>query len=211
MSDRPLRLAVLLSGTGRTLENLIEKSSKDNLGFEFASVLSSRAGVRGLEIAQAAGIPTAVVQRRDFDSVQSFSNAITRSLPLESVDLVIMAGFLQLYLLPESLQNRVINIHPSLLPLFGGKGYFGHHVHEAVLESGMRVSGCTVHFVDNEYDSGPILAQSSCPVLPDDDADSLAARVFDLECELLPRALSMMKKGAVSVRDGSAIIDSSAL
>lgn len=207
MSDQPLRIAVLLSGTGRTLANLIERANRGELAIEVSMVISSKASVRGLEIAKAHGIPTATIESRHHDSVKAFSKALTATIPIDTIDLVVMAGFLQLYQLPEALRNRVINIHPSLLPLFGGKGYYGHHVHEAVLQSGMRVSGCTVHIVDNEYDTGPIIAQQTCEVRPDDDADDLAARVFGVECELLPQALSWIQKGWVQMESGKPHFD----
>lgn len=207
MSKQPLRIAVLLSGTGRTLANLIARADRQELAIEISMVVSSKASVRGLEIAEAHGIPTATIERRHHDSVKSFSKALTAAIPVDAIDIVVMAGFLQLYQLPEALRDRVINIHPSLLPLFGGKGYYGHHVHEAVLQSGMRVSGCTVHFVDNGYDTGPIIAQQTCEIAPDDNADDLAARVFDVECELLPQALSWLQKGWVQMNSGTPHFD----
>lgn len=202
MSDQPLRVAVLLSGTGRTLANLLEGSSGKLANLDIRAVISSRKNVRGLAIAKEHGIPSSVVRRGDFDSVETFSEALTEAIPIDEIDIVVMAGFLQLYRLPEALRHRVVNIHPSLLPLFGGRGYYGHHVHEAVLGSGMRVSGCTVHFVDNEYDTGPIIAQRTCHVRPDDNADSLASRVFSVECELLPEVLEWIRRGWVQMIDG---------
>ena len=105
------------------------------------------------------------------------------------VDLVVMAGFLKHVLIPPDFEDRVINIHPSLLPSFGGPGMYGHHVHQAVIDRGVKISGCTVHYVDNHYDNGPIILQRSCEVKDDDTADSLAARVFQEECEALPAAI----------------------
>ncbi len=207
MSEQPLRIAVLLSGTGRTLSNLIERTAQNGLAIDIRLVIASKLGIRGLTIAENHGIPTATIQRRDYESVAAFSDALTESLPLDEVDVVVMAGFLQLYRLPEQLRGRVINIHPSLLPLFGGQGFYGHHVHRAVIESGVRVSGCTVHFVDNEYDTGPIIAQRTCDVHPSDTADTLAARVFEVECDLLPTVLAWLQRGWVRLDAGKPVFD----
>lgn len=202
MSDT-LRTTILLSGTGRSVENLFARRDAGSLtGVEFVRVISSRASVRGLTLAESAAVPTAVCARRDHPSVEAHSEALTELVRADSPDLVVMAGFLSMYLLPDDLLGRVINIHPSLLPLFGGKGYYGHHVHEAVIASGMRASGCTVHYVDNEYDNGPVILQRTCPVFPDDDADALAARVFAEECEALPRAMQWIADGDVAWREG---------
>ena len=190
-------ITVLLSGTGRSLANLIAAIESGHLGVDIAHVVSSRPGVRGLEIATAAGVPTTVVARRDFDSVDGFSAAMTAAVAQHPSDLIVMAGFLSLYRMPPELEGRVINVHPSLLPLFGGKGFYGHRVHRAALDSGMRVSGCTVHFVDNDYDRGPIILQRACPIRPDDDADRLADRVFAEECIALPTAIEWVRSGHV--------------
>ena len=111
----------------------------------------------------------------------------------------LLAGYLQLLRIPEDFTHRVVNIHPSLLPAFGGKGMYGHFVHEAVLTFGAKVSGCTVHFADNEFDHGPIISQTAVPVLPGDDADTLGARVFAAECAAYPAALAALAAGHISV------------
>ncbi|MEM9364882.1 MAG: phosphoribosylglycinamide formyltransferase [Planctomycetota bacterium] len=191
-STRKLRCAVFLSGSGRTLENLLRHRENAGLPLEITCVLSSRPNVRGLEIAAAAKIPHAVVRKRDFGDAAAYQNAMFGPCREDNVDHVIMAGFLQHVLIPNDFENRVINIHPSLLPAFGGKGMYGHHVHEAVLRRGCKISGCTVHFVDDHYDNGPIIHQRSCPVLPDDTPDDLAARVFEQECRALPEAIRIL-------------------
>ena len=183
------RITVLLSGTGRSLENLIARRREGTLPVAFVRVISSRPGVRGLEVAREADIPATTVSRREFADTASFSTAMDEAVLADEPDLVVMAGFLSLYLFDGALQGRIINIHPSLLPRFGGKGYYGRRVHEAVLAAGERESGCTVHWVDREYDRGPVILQRRVKVLPDDDADSLAARVFEQECEALPAAI----------------------
>ena len=201
----PYRIAVLLSGTGRTLANLIERRSDTACPERIVRVISSRHGVRGIDIARGNDIPVEVIPRRSFQDVNTFSDAITARLDADAPDLVVMAGFMCFYAVPDRWVGRIINIHPSLLPLFGGKGYYGHRVHEAVIASGMRVSGCTVHFVDNEYDHGPILVQRACPVMPHDDAHALAARVFEQECRALPDAIDCLRDGRARFADGRVI------
>lgn len=185
----PLRLAVLLSGSGRSLENLLERIAAGRLPAEIKIVVANRGDVRGVEIARRAGIPTHVLPKSN-TPLPVWSNAIFNACRAVEAELVVMAGFLQLVEIPEDFADRVINIHPALLPAFGGKGYHGMHVHRAVLERGCTVSGCTVHLVDNEYDHGRILLQKTVPVLPDDTPESLAARVFAEECEALPEAIA---------------------
>jgi formyltetrahydrofolate-dependent phosphoribosylglycinamide formyltransferase len=147
---------------------------------------SPRATVGGVEIARRAELPLEIIRKHDFADVSAFSDALVKALDTAAVDLVVMAGFLCLWHLPERYQGRVLNIHPARLPSFGGRGMHGHHVHEAVLAAGVPESGCTVHLADNEYDHGPIVAQARVPIHPDDSPDSLAARVGRAERELYP-------------------------
>lgn len=184
----PLRLAILLSGSGRTLENLLDHIAAGGLPVSVEIVVSNRGNVRGVEVARRAGLPIHVLPRGNAP-LTAWSNAIFNACRAVNADLVVMAGFLQLVEIPADFAGRVINIHPALLPAFGGKGFHGMHVHRAVLERGCTVSGCTVHLVDNEYDHGKILLQKTVPVLPDDTPDSLAARVFAAECHALPEAI----------------------
>lgn len=204
--QRRFRIAVLLSGTGRTLENLLACRERGELDVDIPVVISSRPDVRGVEVAQQAGIETHVFTRRQAPSPSELSAAVRRAIDPHDVDLLVLAGYLlRLEILPEW-EGRVINIHPSLLPLFGGRGMYGSRVHRAVLASGMRVSGCTVHIVTEEYDAGPILLQRCVPVEQDDDVDSLAARVFALECELYPEAIRLFAAKRVRVTQNSAQI-----
>ena len=189
----PLRLAVLLSGSGRTLDNLLERIASGHLAATIELVVSSREDVRGVRIAEAAGIPVSVVSPRGV-AVADFSQAIFDACDSCLADLAVMAGFLHLVRIPSRFAGRVVNIHPSLLPAFGGKGFHGMHVHRAVIERGCTLSGCTVHFVDDEYDHGRILLQKAVPVLCDDTPDSLAVRVFAAECEALPEAIALISK-----------------
>ncbi len=192
-----LRLAVLISGSGRTLANLLERSATGSLAATVDLVLANRDHIGGLEIAAAAGVPTVVLPRAG-QPLADWSNAVFDRCRAAGVDLVVMAGFLQLLEIPPDFTGRVINIHPSLLPAFGGKGFYGDHVHRAVLERGCTVSGCTVHFVDNEYDHGRIILQQAVPVLPEDDHERLAVRVFKAECDTLPAAINQLAAGELS-------------
>ena len=185
----PLRLAILLSGSGRTLENLLDHIAAGRLSASVEIVVASRGDVRGVEVARRAHLPLHVLPRGNAP-LASWSNAIFNTCRAVDADLIVMAGFLSLVAIPADFEGRVINIHPALLPAFGGKGYHGMHVHRAVLERGCTVSGCTVHLVDNEYDHGKILLQKTVPVLPDDTPESLAARVFAAECHALPEAIA---------------------
>jgi phosphoribosylglycinamide formyltransferase-1 len=191
---RRLRLAVLLSGSGRTLENLLEQIDAGRLPAEAAVVVSSRPDVRGVKIAERAGVPVWVLPPGG-QGVEAWSDAIFVACRQARADLVVMAGFLHLVRIPPDFAGRVINIHPSLLPAFGGHGFHGMHVHRAVLERGCTVSGCTVHLVDDEYDHGRVLLQEPVPVLADDSPESLAARVFAAECQTLPEAIRRIAAG----------------
>jgi phosphoribosylglycinamide formyltransferase 1 len=185
----PIRLAVLLSGGGTTLQNLLDRISAGLLRTEIAVVVSSKADAFGLTRARQANLPAVVVERKTCPSHEEFSARIFAHCRDAGVDLVCLAGFLQLLHIPEDFANRVLNIHPALIPAFCGKGYHGLAVHRAALDIGVKVSGCTVHFADNEYDHGPIVSQRVVPVLDDDTPESLAARVFAAECEAYPQAI----------------------
>jgi phosphoribosylglycinamide formyltransferase 1 len=190
----PLRLTVLLSGSGRTLDNLLERIAGGRLAATVVAVISSRGDVRGVRIAEAAGIPVTILPP-GCRPLAEWSAAVFAAVRVARPDVVVMAGFLHLVEIPADFADRVINIHPSLLPAFGGRGFHGMHVHRAVLERGCTVSGCTVHLVDEEYDHGRILLQRTVPVLADDTAESLAARVFAAECEALPEAIGRFVAG----------------
>jgi len=203
---RIVRLGVLISGGGRTLQNFIDLAAAGQLKATVAKVISSRGDAYGLERARSHGIPTAVVRRPDFGSTEDFSDAITRELEAERVELVAMAGFLSLYRIPKSYTQRVINIHPALLPSFGGRGFYGDRVHQAILDYGCKVSGCTVHFADNVYDHGPVIVQRTVPVLEDDDVHTLADRVFEAEKEAYPEAINLFADGRLQVHGRRIVI-----
>ena len=197
-NEQPLRIAVLVSGGGTTLENFIIRLADGRLrGIAITGVISSRGDVRGVDIARDAGLPLAIVRKRDHDDLYAYSDALVRALDTGRPDLVVMAGFLCLWRIPPRYEGRVLNIHPALLPKFGGKGMYGHHVHEAVLAAGEPESGCTVHLADNQYDHGPTLAQARVPVLPGDTPESLAERVLVEEHRLYPECLAKVVRGQV--------------
>jgi formyltetrahydrofolate-dependent phosphoribosylglycinamide formyltransferase len=190
---------VLISGGGTTLRNLLEKIAAGTLNVRVRLVISSSADARGLQYAKEADIPARVVNPRTYASPEEFSEAIFESCREAQVEIVVMGGFLKHVLIPADFENRVVNIHPALIPAFCGKGYYGSRVHTAVLEYGAKISGCTVHFADNEYDHGPIILQKTVPVLDDDTPESLAGRVFERECEAYPEALNLLAAGRLRV------------
>lgn len=194
-----LNLAVLISGNGTTLENLFEKSASGALNADVSVVLSSRAGAYGLERARSRNVPALTVARREFKSVDDFSVAVYAALAPYKVDLICHAGFMSMLRIPQEFEHRVVNVHPALLPSFGGKGFYGHRVHEAVLAHGCKVSGCTVHYVDNVYDNGPIIAQTAVPVLDTDTPDTLGARVQQAERELYPQAIQWIAEERIKI------------
>jgi formyltetrahydrofolate-dependent phosphoribosylglycinamide formyltransferase len=198
MGSERLRIGVLISGAGRTLRGLVERVQRGALEVEIAVVISSSARARGVEFARASGLPCFVVDPREMPRPH-FDERIAALLDEHRVQLVCMAGFLYMWRIPESYAGRVMNIHPALLPAYGGRGFYGSRVHRAVLDAGERESGCTVHFADNEYDHGPIILQRRVPVLTDDTVDSLAARVFAEELIAYPDAIRLFAAGRLKV------------
>ncbi|MCK9995280.1 MAG: phosphoribosylglycinamide formyltransferase [Candidatus Krumholzibacteria bacterium] len=192
MEQDSVKVAVLLSGSGRTLENFLAKNAAGELAVDVAAVVSSRPDVRGVEVARAHGIPCGVFRRKDFDSIDAHNVAVNAWLESHGPRIIILAGYLCFYIQPKWFTGPVVNIHPALLPKYGGQGFYGDRVHEAVLAAGDSQTGCTVHLVDEQYDHGRILGQQKVPVLPDDDVSALAERVFAAECELYPRMLSLL-------------------
>jgi formyltetrahydrofolate-dependent phosphoribosylglycinamide formyltransferase len=189
--DEPVRIAVLLSGGGRTLRNLLDQIAGGRLRAEVVAVVSSVASAGGLAIAAEAGIPAQTVARSAFTSDDAFSEAIYEWLAPYRPELILLAGFLRRLEVPDEWAGRMLNIHPALLPESGvaGRGYYGERVHAAVLASQATVSGATVHVVSDEYDAGPVIMRREVTVHPDDTVTTLAARVFTAECELYPAAI----------------------
>jgi phosphoribosylglycinamide formyltransferase 1 len=203
----PIRLVTLISGGGTTLQNLIDRIAIGVLDAKIVGVVSSRADVLGVERAKRAGLPVSVVASGGRESASGGrADRVWTAIRSFNPDLVCFTGWLHLLPIPEEFLQKVLNIHPSLLPAFGGKGMYGHHVHEAVLAYGAKVSGCTVHFADDTYDTGPILVQKCVPVKEGDNADTLAARVFQAECEAYPEAINLIAAGRVTVQDRRVII-----
>ncbi|MBL7214478.1 MAG: phosphoribosylglycinamide formyltransferase [Phycisphaerae bacterium] len=196
-----VRLGILLSGGGRTMINIHDEIDAGRLNAEIVLVISSRLEVKGNDRARKIGLEPVIIRKKDYPDIADFSRRIEEELDKANVDLVIQAGWLCLWRIPKHYDNRVMNIHPALLPGFGGQGMWGHHVHEAVLKAGCKVSGCTVHFCTNEYDAGPIIVQRVCQVKDDDDADTLAARVFQQECLAYPEAIQLFAEGRLKVEN----------
>lgn len=194
-----LSLAVLISGTGRTLKNLLERIEAGTLAADIRLVIASTPQAKGLQHAEQVNIPIKIIERKDHDSRETFSQAIFHHCDEADVDYVVLAGYIKLLAIPEAYKNRVLNIHPSLIPAFAGKGYFGDYVHQAVLQYGAKVTGCTVHFVDNEYDHGPVILQKVVEVSETDTVSSLNDRVFEIERVAYPEAIQLLAESKIRV------------
>ena len=191
-----LSVAVLISGRGSNLQALINACAEPAFPAEIDLVISNEPGARGLALAEAAGVATRIVNHRDFSDRPSFDAALTAALAEAAADLVCLAGFMRLLTADfvERWRDRLINVHPSLLPAFKGL-----HVHERVIEAGVRITGCTVHFVRPEMDDGPIMVQAAVPVAPGDTPDGLAQRVLAAEHRCYPLAVRLIAEGRVAV------------
>jgi formyltetrahydrofolate-dependent phosphoribosylglycinamide formyltransferase len=199
-----LAIAVLVSGQGRgsNLQALLDGCACGQIAGRIAVVIGARADAPALERARTAGVPVAVVSPRKYEGNEAgYAEALGRVLKRYDIGLICLAGYMRK--LPVSIitayRHRILNTHPALLPLFGGRGMYGEHVHQAVLESGMKVSGCTVHFADEEYDTGPIVLQTAVPVLDEDTPQTLAARVLAEEHRAYPRAVQLFAEGRLRV------------
>lgn len=206
----PLKLAVLISGSGRTLKNFIDLVAEGQSPVDIRLVISSTPKAGGLKFAGDAGIPTRVIRRQDFATGAAgdpaYGDAVFDACREARVDYAVMAGFLKLAPVPDDFLGRVVNIHPALIPAFCGPGMYGNRVHQAVLDAGAKVTGCTVHFVDNQYDHGPIIWQQPVPVFDDDTVDTLAKRVFEVEKEAYPHVLQLLAAGRIKLEGGRATI-----
>jgi formyltetrahydrofolate-dependent phosphoribosylglycinamide formyltransferase len=195
----PLRVAVLLSGSGTSLENLFEQIEQRGLPARVVCVIASKENAGGVARAAKRGVPAVAIPRKKFADVRSFNDALHAELAKHDPQLVACLGFLSIFELRERYRGRAINVHPALIPAFAGKGMYGQRVHEAVLARGCKVTGATVHFVDDEYDHGPIISQRAVPVLDGDTPDTLAARVQAAERELVPEAVRAIAEGRVKL------------
>ncbi|MFN9720811.1 MAG: phosphoribosylglycinamide formyltransferase [Planctomycetota bacterium] len=200
IAGRPIRLGVLISGGGTTLLNFVNEIQSGRLNASISLVIASQKNCRGVERSREAGLECKVIRPRDFESIREFSDQVFARLRIAQVDLVVLAGFLSLLQIPDDFALRVINIHPSLIPAFCGHGFYGHHVHEAAVQRGVKVSGCTVHFADNEYDHGPIILQRTVDVPDGCTPDQLAALVFEQEKIAYPEAIRRLADGRVLIR-----------
>jgi len=213
---RGCRVAVLLSGSGTTLQNFLDCSERGELpGVSFDLVLSSKADAYGLTRAREHGIPTAVVESKKFRDPAtkqtdwgSMSQDISRHILEAKVDLVVFAGFMCLYVVPPELDGKVMNVHPALIPAFSGQGMYGDKVHKAVVARGVKLTGCTVHFVTNEYDAGPIIVQSTTPVTSSDTWEDVQGRVQALERSSYPEAVRLFAAGRLRIEEGKVHVSS---
>ena len=197
-----IHVGVLASGNGTNLQAILDASqAPKSIGARVAVVISNEPQAFALERARKMGVDAVVVNHRDFDTRERFEEKLIEELDSREVDLVCLAGFMRI-LTPffvRHYQGRMMNIHPALLPLFGGKGFYGDKVHRAALESGMKFSGCTVHFVTEETDGGPIILQAAVPILDDDTAETLAGRIHKKEHEIYPEAVKLFAEGRLEV------------
>jgi phosphoribosylglycinamide formyltransferase-1 len=196
---RKLRLAVLISGTGRTLKNLLARIADETLSAEIVLVISNNPSAPGLQYAEETYIPIEIIERHRYGTMNEFSTSIFEACRKQSIDYVVLAGYLRLLEIPQDFNNRVLNIHPSLIPSFCGKGFYGDVVHAKALEKGVKISGCTVHFVNQEYDNGPIILQKAVEVYDSDTPKALNDRVFEAECTAYPEAIELIAEGRVAV------------
>lgn len=192
MPEKRFQIAVLISGGGTTLNNIFKCIARGELDVDVGLVISSSAKSKGISYANQNHVPVKVVPKRKELTDQEYSAAVFQPIRQAEVDLVVMGGFLKHVLIPDDFENRVINIHPSLIPDFCGEGFYGINVHQAVIQKGCKVSGCTVHFVDNQYDHGPIISQVRVPVEVGDTAETLQKRVFLQECEVYPQVIQQL-------------------
>jgi len=205
-----LRIGVMVSGGGTNLQAILDRIDSGQLpGCQVVTVISSRPGAYALERARKHNIPCCVISRKDFITPEEYDEAVLKRLKEYDVQLVVLAGFLSLLgerVLAEY-ENAIINVHPSLIPSFCGKGFYGIIPHRKALEYGVRVTGATVHFVDRDYDSGPIILQKAVEVLPDDTPESLRRRVMEqAEWVLLPEAIRLFAEGRLKVEGRRVII-----
>lgn len=201
-----VRIGVLVSGGGTNLQQLIDAQAAGKLGGgEIVTVISSKPGVFALERARRAGIEAVTLSRKEYPDVEAYSQALIAALNERGVELVVLSGFLTITSdsFVRAFPDRIMNVHPALLPAFGGKGYYGLHVHEAVLERGVKLTGATVHFANEICDGGPIILQKAVEVKEGDTPEILQKRVMEeAEWKLLPRAVELYCQGRLSVENG---------
>jgi len=203
-----MRIAIFASGSGSNAEAIIRASREGRLSFEVGLVVSNNVNAGVLQRAEALEVNNSVIDPRSFESEELYITSLFSALDENGIDFIALAGYLKLVQpeLIDKYRNKITNIHPALLPSFGGKGFYGMKVHEAVLEAGCKVSGVTIHLVNEKYDRGAIIAQRTLPVLDDDSPESLASRVLKIEHEIYPEALQLFEEGRVQLTDNVAKI-----
>ncbi|MCH8928215.1 MAG: phosphoribosylglycinamide formyltransferase [Candidatus Marinimicrobia bacterium] len=199
-----MNIAIFASGSGSNAEAIMKAQKEGRLSAKIGLVVTNKAKAGVIQRAAAYNAPYVVLNNKDFANEEEYVDSLIYALDEKNIDFVVLAGYLQLIpaRLVEKFRNRITNIHPALLPSFGGKGYYGHKVHEAVLDAGCKVSGVTVHIVDEKYDRGPIISQKSVPVFDDDSAKSLAERILIEEHKIYPATLQLFAEGRVEVSKG---------
>ena len=209
MSQRIIRIGVLISGSGSNLQSIIDNIQSGYIpNAKVVIVVSSRSDAFGIKRAEKAGIKAVFIDPKQTSSSYEYSQEITDALVEHAVDLVCLAGFMRMIEKPvlEKFSGRIMNIHPALLPKFGGKGMYGHFVHEAVLQAGEKESGPTIHFVDDQYDHGPVILQRTISVLPEDTPDTLSERVLAEEHKIYPDALKLYCEGKLKIENGKVVV-----
>ena len=199
-----MNIAIFASGSGSNAEAIMKAQKEGRLSAKIGLVVTNKAKAGVIQRAAAYNAPYVALNNKDFSNEEEYVDSLIYALDEKNIDFVVLAGYLQLIpaRLVEKFRNRITNIHPALLPSFGGKGYYGHKVHEAVLDAGCKVSGVTVHIVDEKYDRGPIISQKSVPVFDDDSAKSLAERILVEEHKIYPATLQLFAEGRVEVSKG---------
>ncbi len=198
-TKQPLRTVVMLSGSGTTLQNLIDHQERGDLSIHIVRVISSRRNAYGLERAKKHNIPALAIAKKDYKNWETFNQALTQAVDETEPDLIVLAGFMSLFRPGPKYEGKILNVHPALIPAFCGKGMYGHRVHEAVIESGVKYTGCTVHFADENYDTGPIILQKVVPVYDEDTPDTLAERVQEAEREIYPEAIRLFAENRLHI------------
>jgi len=210
MSAAPVRIAVMVSGQGRgsNMQAIIDACKSGKISGEVALVLGVKDDAPAMERARGEGVKTLSISPRDYETADAYDDAVYEALVGNEIDLICLAGYMRVLgaKVVDHFRNRILNVHPALIPSFCGKGMYGHHVHEAVIQRGVKFTGVTVHLVDEDYDTGPIVLQSIVPVEQDDTPDTLAARVLVSEHQTYTDAIALFASGRVSVENRRAIV-----
>jgi phosphoribosylglycinamide formyltransferase-1 len=202
------KIGVLVSGSGSNLQSIIDNINKGNINGKIVVVISNNKEAYGLERARKTNIPAVYINHKDYEDYEKFNDAIIEELEKYHVELVVLAGYLKILSKKfiEKFSNKIINVHPSLIPSFCGKGYYGIKVHQAAIDYGVKISGATVHFVDEGADTGPIIIQEAVRVSPQDTAETLQQKILKIEHEILPLAIKYYCEGKIEIEGRKVII-----